>query len=153
MNNFQAVSGKNEPAPVTIAFAISLTLLFFILMVESFDRSMTCVEINQCVGCTAAVLAGTSGNRPQRHAIELASRRWRGGHDLVVAETRRDGLIDAQLAAVPSVTLAAAASSSALAIASITSTAAAAASTSAAPAAAAAAASTGAAPPPSGLLF
>ena len=96
------------------------------------------------------VLAGTGGNRPQRHAIELASRRWRGGHALVVAETRRDGLIYAQLAAVPSVTLAAAASSSALAIASITTAAAAAASTSSSTAAAA---SAGAAPPPSGLLF
>ena len=81
MNNFQAVSGKNEPAPVTIALAMSLTELLDILMVESFDRSMTCVEINQCVGCTAAVLAGTSGNRPQRHAVEQGSRRWRAGHD------------------------------------------------------------------------
>jgi hypothetical protein len=65
----------------------------------------TCAQINQRVGCTrqfftksflgddAALLAGTSGNRPQRHAIELASRRWRGGHDSAVAETRRDNLI------------------------------------------------------------
>ena len=93
MNSFHAVSGKKLPAPVTMALAMSLTELLDILMVESFDRSMTCVEINQCVGCTAAVLAGTSGNRPQRHAIELASRRWRGGHDPAVAETRRDNLI------------------------------------------------------------
>ena len=41
----------------------------------------------------AAVLAGTRGNRPQCHAIELASRRWRGGHGSAVAETRRDNLI------------------------------------------------------------
>ena len=34
------------------------------------------------------MLAGTSGNRPYRHVIELASRRWRGG-----GETRRDNLI------------------------------------------------------------
>ena len=47
MNNFHAVSGKNDPAPVTIAFAISLTEDEDILMVESFDKSMTCVEINQ----------------------------------------------------------------------------------------------------------
>ena len=32
-----------------------------------------------------------------RHAIELASRRWRGGHDLAVAETRRENLIYAQV--------------------------------------------------------
>ena len=31
------------------------------------------------LGENAAVLAGTSGNRPYRHVIELASRRWRGG--------------------------------------------------------------------------
>ena len=43
------------------------------------------------LGENAAVLAGTSGNRPYRHVIELASRRWRGGR-----ETRRDNLIDAQ---------------------------------------------------------
>ena len=36
---------------------------------------------------SGAVLAGSSGNRPQRHAVELASRRWRGG------QTRRDNLI------------------------------------------------------------
>ena len=45
-----------------------------------------CVEINQCVGCTrqfftksflgddVAVLAESIGERPRRHAIELASR-------------------------------------------------------------------------------
>ena len=32
-----------------------------------------------------------------RHAIELVSRRWRGGHDPAVAETRRDILIYAQV--------------------------------------------------------
>ena len=46
------------------------------------------------------MLAGTTGNRPQRHAIELASRRWRGGHDSAVAKMRRDSLIYA-LASTP----------------------------------------------------
>ena len=35
------------------------------------------------------------GNQPSGHAIEQASRRWRGGHDSAVAETRRDNLIHA----------------------------------------------------------
>ena len=55
-------------------------------------RHPTCVEINQCVGCTrqffttesflgddAAVLAPSSGEEPDRHAIEQAVCRWRGG--------------------------------------------------------------------------
>ena len=33
------------------------------------------------------------GERPRCHAIELASRRWRGGHDPAVAETSRDNLL------------------------------------------------------------
>jgi hypothetical protein len=45
------------------------------------------------LGDNADVSAGTSGNIPQRHAIELTSHRWRGGHDPAVAETRRDDLI------------------------------------------------------------
>ena len=40
---------------------------------------VTCVEINQCVGCTRqSSLSHFSANR-HRHAIEQASRRWRGG--------------------------------------------------------------------------
>ena len=35
-----------------------------------------------------------SGERG-RYAVELASRRWRGGHDSAGAETRRDNLIEA----------------------------------------------------------
>ena len=31
------------------------------------------------LGENAAVLAESSGERPHRHAVELASRRWRGG--------------------------------------------------------------------------
>ena len=50
----------------------------------------------------AAVLAESIGERPHRHAVVLTSRRWRGGHDSAVAETRRDNLIYAQLAAVRS---------------------------------------------------
>ena len=45
------------------------------------------------LGENAAVLAESSGERPHRHAVELASRRWRGGHGSAVAETRRDNLI------------------------------------------------------------
>ena len=47
-----------------------------------------CVEINQCVGGTAAVLA-LSVNR-HRHAIEQASRRWRGGRGADSARRRRE---------------------------------------------------------------
>ena len=49
-----------------------------------------CVEINQCVGCLTwpRWLRRAVGNR-HRHAIEQASRRWRGG-------TRRKILISAQ---------------------------------------------------------
>ena len=39
---------------------------------------------------------------PHGHAVELASRRWRGGHDAAVAETRRENLIYALFAAVRS---------------------------------------------------
>ena len=31
------------------------------------------------------------------HAVELTSRRWRGGHDSAVAEMRRDNLISTQV--------------------------------------------------------
>merc|ERR1719324_2105374 len=92
-----------------MAFAISLTLLFFILMVESFDRSMTCVEINQCVGCTdnsslshfSAMTRpswlGRAARNRHRHAIEQTSRRWRGGRRGDSARTRRKILISAQV--------------------------------------------------------
>ena len=35
------------------------------------------------------------------HAVEQASRRWRGGHDPAVAETRRENLIYAQVVLLP----------------------------------------------------
>jgi hypothetical protein len=44
------------------------------------------------LGENAAVLAESSGERPHRHAVVLASRRWRGGHDSARAETCRDNL-------------------------------------------------------------
>ena len=50
---------------------------------------------NPFLGENAAVPAESSGERPHRHAVELASRRWRGGHDSAGAETRRDNLIEA----------------------------------------------------------
>ena len=37
-----------------------------------------------CLGDDAAVLAEPSGERPRRRAIELATRRWRAGHDSAV---------------------------------------------------------------------
>ena len=43
------------------------------------------------------MLAESIGERPHRHAIGLASRRWRGGHNSAVAETRLDNLIYAQV--------------------------------------------------------
>jgi len=42
-----------------------------------------CVEINQCVGC------GRAARNRHRHAIEQASRRWRGGRRDDSARTRR----------------------------------------------------------------
>ena len=59
--------------------------------------------INQCVGCTSPFSATTRPcwlhrvvRDPHRHAIELASRRWREDHDSAVAETRRDNLSSTQ---------------------------------------------------------
>jgi hypothetical protein len=46
------------------------------------------------LGENAAVPAESSGKRPHRHTVELASRRWRGGHDSAGAETRRDNLTE-----------------------------------------------------------
>ncbi len=43
------------------------------------------------------MLAESIGERQHRHAIELASCRWRGGHNSAVAETRLDNLIYAQV--------------------------------------------------------
>ena len=42
------------------------------------------------------MLAESIGERPHRHAVVLTSRRWRGGHDSAVTETRRDNLISTQ---------------------------------------------------------
>ena len=44
------------------------------------------------------MLAESIGEIPHRHAVVLTSRRWRGGHDSAVAETRRDNLITTQTA-------------------------------------------------------
>ena len=57
----------------------------------------TCAQINQSLGERAAVLAESVGERPHRHAVVLTSRRWRGGRDSAVAETRRDNLIYAMI--------------------------------------------------------
>ena len=69
------------------------------------------MKINQCVGCTrqfftksflgddAAVLARSSGEERHRHAIEQASRRWRGGRRDDSARTRRKILISTQAVA------------------------------------------------------
>ena len=54
----------------------------------------TCAQRGQsALGERAAVLAESVGERPHRHAVVLTSRRWRGGRDSAVAETRRDNLI------------------------------------------------------------
>ena len=65
--------------------------------------------INQCVGCTSPFSATTRPcwlhrvvRDPHRHAVELASRRWREDHDSAVAETRRDNLINALRSALNS---------------------------------------------------
>ena len=44
---------------------------------EIIDAVPTCVEINQCVGCTRQF--GRAARNRHRHAIEQASRRWPGG--------------------------------------------------------------------------
>ncbi len=59
------------------------------------SRALSCVEINQCVGCTRqfftkSFLAMTRPSRNRhRHAIEQASRRWRGGRRGYSGRTRR----------------------------------------------------------------
>ena len=62
----------------------------------------TCVEINQCVGCTdnsslshfsamtRPIWLGRAARNRHRHAIEQASRRWRGGRRDDSARTRRE---------------------------------------------------------------
>ena len=55
-------------------------------------RVTICVEINQCVGCTAMTRPswfGRAVRNRHRHAIEQASRRWRGGRRDYSARTRR----------------------------------------------------------------
>ena len=50
-----------------------------------------CVETNQCVGCTMKRPSwlGRAARNRHRHAIEQASRRWRGGRRDASARTRR----------------------------------------------------------------
>ena len=67
-----------------------------------------CVEINQCVGCTDnsslshfSAMArpswlGRAVRKRNRHAVEQASRRWRGGRRDDSARTRRKILISTQ---------------------------------------------------------
>ena len=70
------------------------------LLADKYGYARTCVEINQCVGCTdnsslshfsamtrPSWLGRAVRNRP-RHAIEQASRRWRGGRRDDSARTR-----------------------------------------------------------------
>ena len=59
----------------------------------------TCVEINQCVGCTAMTRPswlGRAARNRHRHAIEQASRRWRACRRDDSARTRRKSLISTQ---------------------------------------------------------
>jgi len=61
-----------------------------------------CVEINQCVGCPRPSWLGRAMRNRHRHAIEQASRRWRGGRRDDSARTRRELLISTQVAhAIP----------------------------------------------------
>ena len=73
---------------------------------ELYVVVLACVEINQCVRCTfldddAAVLAPSSARNRHRHAIEQASRRWRGGRRDDSARTRRKILISTQVFTAP----------------------------------------------------
>ena len=60
-----------------------------------------CVEINRCVGCTQQFFTksflGNDARIRHRHAIEQASRRWRGGRRDDSARTRRKILISTQV--------------------------------------------------------
>ena len=77
-------------------------------VLRPFTVAGSCVEINQCVGCTRQLftksfpamarpswLGRAVGNR-HRHAIEHASCRWRGGRRDDSARTRRKILISTQ---------------------------------------------------------
>ena len=58
-----------------------------------------CVEINQCFGCTAMTLPcwlRRAARNRHCHAIEQASRRWRGGRRGDSGRTRRKILISTQ---------------------------------------------------------
>jgi len=78
---------------------------------EETQMVSACVEINQCVGCTdnsslshltaMARLSwlGRAARNRHRHAIEQASRRWRGGRRDDSARTRRKILISTQVGA------------------------------------------------------
>ena len=63
---------------------------------------LACVEINQCVRCTdnSSRRRFAAMNR-YRHAIEQASRRWRGGRRDDSARTRRKILISTQVFTAP----------------------------------------------------
>ena len=67
---------------------------------DAFD-AVACVEINQCVGCTMERPSwlGRAVRKRHRHAIEQASRRWRGGRRDDSARTRRKILISTQAVA------------------------------------------------------
>jgi hypothetical protein len=55
---------------------------------------------NPFLGENAAVPAESSGERPHRHAIEQAARRWRGGRRGDSGRTRRKIFISAQLSTI-----------------------------------------------------
>ena len=68
----------------------------------STGNVVACVEINQCVGCSAMTRPswfGRAVRNRHRHAIEQASRRWRGGRRGDSARTRRKILIFTQVVA------------------------------------------------------
>ena len=76
---------------------------------QEYSQVVRCVEINQCVGCTdnsslshfSAMTRpswlGRAARNRHRHAIEQASRRWRGGRRGDSARTRRKILISTQV--------------------------------------------------------
>ena len=72
------------------AFA-SLPMLVHDLLDEKVGSVLVdaCVEINQCVGCPRPSWLGRAARNRHRHAIEQASRRWRGGRRDDSARTRR----------------------------------------------------------------
>ena len=105
---FRECELKHGRVAMLAAFGFPIAEHFHPLFGGNIDVP-SCVEINQCVGCTdnsslshfSAMTRpswlGRAARNRHRHAIEQASRRWRGGRRDDSARTRRKILISAQV--------------------------------------------------------